>query len=321
MYEVTAVKKILSMCLFMLFVLSGYIQAAEPVAPLIDCQKIMVLEGSLTAGMKMPTDVAIDGAGKIYVVDSGNHQILVFAPDGKYLLAFGSEGRAEDALSYPVGITTTMSGLILVADRGNKKIRVFNSDGILQKTIGTKFGENRYTPIDVAVDSKGKRMFVTTSAPFHQILVLDADGKLQSIWGSAGSNNGEFRFPATIAVNPEDDEIYLVDVLNTRVQAFDMEGRFVVTVGSWGVTPGKLFRPKGVALMKDNSVLISDSYLGVVQLYDSDTRFRAVLGVDGQIARFNTPTGLQVDERNYVYIVETLANRVTVCQLPQIKHD
>lgn len=318
MYAVTVFRKRLSKSLFMLIVMSGYIHAAEPQVPLVNCQKIMVLDDYPAGHMKMPTDVAVDNEGKIYVVDSANNQVLVFAADGKYLLAFGSEGKPGEALSFPVGITTTSDGLVLVADRGNQKIRVFNSDGSLHKTFDTKIGENRYTPVDVAVDSKGKRIFVTASIPFHQIMVLDANGKLVSRWGSAGSNNGEFRFPATIAISRNDDEIYLVDVLNTRVQAFDMDGRFVVTVGSWGVTPGKLFRPKGVALMRDNSVLVSDSYLGVVQLYDSDTRFRAVLGVDGQIARFNTPTGLQVDDRNRVYIVETMANRVSVCQLSQL---
>ncbi len=315
MYEVTGVRKVLNKYLFLLFILSGHIQAAEPEVPLVNCQKVMVLDGSPTGHMKMPTDVAVDDEGKIYVVDSANHQILVFAADGKYLMAFGSQGKPGEVLSYPVGITTTSDGLVLVADRGNQKIRIFNSDGSLQKTFDTKIEEGRYTPVDVAVDSEGKRIFVTASKPFHQIMVLDANGNLISRWGQAGSNKGEFRFPATIAVSPEDDEIYLVDVLNTRVQAFDMNGSFLVTVGSWGVTPGKLFRPKGVAVMKDNSILVSDSYLGVVQLYDSDTRFRAVLGVDGKIARFNTPTGLQVDDRNRVYIVETMADRVTVCQL------
>jgi sugar lactone lactonase YvrE len=117
-----------------------------------------------------------------------------------------------------------------------------------------------------------------------------------------------------MAVSP-DDEIYVVDVLNTRAQVFDRNGQFLVTVGSWGVTQGQLFRPKGVALTKNRRILVSDSYLGVVQLYSSDTRFQGVLAMQGDIARFTTPVGMAVDSRNRIYIAEAMANRVSICQL------
>jgi len=303
--------------LLLLLAFTGSVYAAESKPPLIECPEVMVLGSTPTSDMKMPTDVTIDKEGKIYVVDSGNNRIIVYSPDGKYLQAFGSEGSANTTLKNPVGIAATADGHIMVADRGNQRIQIYTLDGKHLKTIEAKVGNKKYTPVDVAMDRAGTRIFVTASEPFHQVIVLDTNGKLLSKWGKAGSNEGEFRFPATIALSRDEDEIYFVDVLNTRVQAFDMDGHFLVTVGSWGVTPGKLFRPKGVAIMKDNSVLVSDSYLGVVQLYKSDTRFRAVLGIDGKIARFNTPTGLDVDDKNRVYIVEMLANRVTVCQLAQ----
>jgi len=311
------VRKLVMKSLLLLLVFTGELLAAETNLPIINCHIVTQLSGTPKDTLSMPTDVAIGKDGNVYVVDSGNHRIIVYSSSGGYLKSIGAEENNQSPLKYPVGVSSSENGNILVADRGNQRIQVYSSDGELLQSIATKIGKIKFTPIDVAMDRAGKKIIVTASAPYHQVIVMDVNGKLIDKWGKAGSNEGEFRFPATIAVSRDEDEIYFVDVLNTRVQAFDMNGKFLVTVGTWGVTPGKLFRPKGVALMKNNSVLVSDSYLGVVQLYESDTRFKAVLGIDGEIAHFNAPTGLAVDDEDRIYIVEMLANKVSICKLAQ----
>jgi hypothetical protein len=52
-----------------------------------------------------------------------------------------------------------------------------------------------------------------------------------------------------------------------------------------------------------------------VQLFDSDTRFKAVLGENGDFAHFTTPAGLAMDSRDRLYVAEMLANKVSVLQL------
>jgi DNA-binding beta-propeller fold protein YncE len=287
---------------------------AEPDISFVECKKLADLKGAPGSEMKLPSDVLVGPQGRIYVVDSGNRRILVYSSAGKYLFSFATEGNGPGELASPVGIAVAKDGRVLVADRGNKKIQIYNRDGGFVKEILTKVDGKEYTPIDVAVDSAEKRIYVSVSSPFHQLFILDNNGKILSKVGKPGNNEGEFRYPATMAVSP-DDEIYVVDVLNTRAQVFDRNGQFLVTVGSWGVTQGQLFRPKGVALTKNRRILVSDSYLGVVQLYSSDTRFQGVLAMQGDIARFTTPVGMAVDSRNRIYIAEAMANRVSICQL------
>lgn len=282
---------------------------------LVECRKIRELSTTDVGSMNMPTDVAVDQKGRVYIVDSGNHRVLVYSSGGAYLFSFGSEGTGPAQLKYPVGIDTVEDGRVLVADRGNRRIQIFTHDGKFVSTIKAVVGKVSYEPVDVAVNQKENRIYVTASSPIHQLIVLDEKGKIVSTWGKPGNNEGEFRYPATIAVNTDDDEVYVVDVLNTRVQVFNDKGEFLVAVGSWGVTQGQLFRPKGVALTNNHRVLVSDSYLGVVQLYNSDTRYNGVLALDGGIARFTTPVGLAVDNRNRIYIAESMANRVSICQL------
>ena len=285
--------------------------ASDVIPPLADYKKVMVLTGKNAGGMIMPTDVAIGINQRVYIVDSGNHRILMYTKDGSYLSTFGTKGKGNDQLNAPVGITTTLDGRVLVADRGNKRIQIYDSEGNFLNSIPTVVGKSTVTPVDVATDGNGKRILVTASMPYHRILVYNTKGKAIGIWGKPGNNQGEFRYPATITVSDE-NETYVVDVFNSRVQVLDRMGKFLVSVGSWGVTPGHLFRPKGVAIENDGQILVSDSYLGVIQLYNNDTRFHAVLGTDGEIARFDTPAGMTVDNQDRVYIAEIMANRVTV---------
>ncbi len=307
---------LITACLITLLVsvlFSSLLPAAEPKTPIIDYHKVMELTGTPKDNMLMPTDIAVGKQQRIYVVDSGNHRILVYKADGSYLFSFGSQGNGDAELDSPVGISAARDGRVLVADRGNNRIQIFDSDGKFIKSVMTTVGKSPVIPVDVAVDKQGKRIIVSASAPYHSILVYDNNGKLRGVWGKPGNNQGEFRYPATLAVSSE-NENYIVDVFNSRVQVLDNKGKFLVSVGSWGVTPGHLFRPKGVVIGNKGQILVSDSYLGVVQIYNNDTRFRAVLGVKGEIAQFDTPAGMAVDEQDRVYIAQMLANKVTVIQ-------
>ena len=108
-----------------------------------------------------------------------------------------------------------------------------------------------------------------------------------------------------------------MDVINTRVQVLNPDGLFVTFIGGWGVEKGEFFRPKGVAIDQNNRVYVSDSYLGVIQIFDSEGEFYAVVSdpAKGTVKKFKTPTGLFIDNNNRLYVVEMFANRVSVYRI------
>ena len=50
-------------------------------------------------------------------------------------------------------------------------------------------------------------------------------------WGSPGAANGQFDDPQSVATDPAGN-VYVADTLNDRIQKFDANGAFLVTVQS-----------------------------------------------------------------------------------------
>jgi len=51
-------------------------------------------EGREMGQFRQPGGVVVDQTDRIYVADTYNHRVQVFAPDGRFLQAFGIEGRS-----------------------------------------------------------------------------------------------------------------------------------------------------------------------------------------------------------------------------------
>lgn len=263
------------------------------------------------AALSLPSDVAVAGDGRVYVVDSGHHRIAVFDRDGKLLVRFAERGTEPGRLRDPVGIGLAPNGEVYVADKGNRRIQVFDADGRFRRGFVVTSRGKPAAPVDVAIDAAGKTVYVTGNTN-HRVMAFTPEGRFVREWGGEGVNRGEFRYPATVAVGA-DGRVYVVDILNTRVQAFESGGR-IYQIGGWGVLPGELFRPKGVALDRAGRVYVSDSYLDVVQVYDSSYRFLHVVGSGGKPHRVIASGGIAVDGGR-LYVTEMLKNRVAVFEL------
>ena len=268
---------------------------------------------TLSEGLALPSDVAVGRNGHVYVVDSGNHRIAVFERSGKRLSTFAKQGSGPGQLRDPVGIGIDPSGQVYVADKGNHRLQIFTADGTYVRSLPLKVAGKEVAPIDVAIDASGKTVYVTGNNN-HQVMAFSPEGKLLHQWGGEGMMRGEFRYPATLAIGA-DARVYVVDILNSRVQVRDARGQ-IFMVGEWGVLPGQLFRPKGVALDRQGRVYISDSYLDVVQVFNSDYTFLHVLGSGDQPHAFTSAAGISIDSENRLYVAEMLKNRVTVFELP-----
>jgi DNA-binding beta-propeller fold protein YncE len=263
-----------------------------------------------------PSDVAVDTDGRIFVVDGVNGRIQVFADDGRHLFSFGRKGQGPGELSGALGIDIDRMGRVYIGDAGNHRIQVFSSAGDFIKAIELpSTPKHSADPVDVAVTESANRCYVSDNDN-HRILTVDlATDKIIRITGENGIGEGQFRYPFQIALNRK-GQLQVVDVINTRVQVIGTNGTFIRQIGDWGVETGQFFRPKAVAVDPSDRVFVSDSYMGVIQVF-REGNFYAVLGdpKTRKVKRFRTPTGMCFDRRGRFYVVEMLADKVGVYRL------
>ncbi len=90
----------------------------------------------------LPTGIAADLRGRIFVVDTDNREIPVLTPiyssrvqvfdeSGGYLAGWGSFGRNNGQFANAQAVAALPNGRIVVADTGNNRLQVFAPDGPL----------------------------------------------------------------------------------------------------------------------------------------------------------------------------------------------
>lgn len=271
----------------------------------------------IASGFNAPSDVAVSKDGRIYVVDGVNSAIKVFKYDGDPMSTFGQKGAGPGQFHLPLGIDIAASGKVYIADSGNHRVQIMNRQGRFETEF--KLPDNKGKPgdpTDVVADESARRCYVADNDN-HRILVYDLKTfKLIDIFGQPGTGNREFRYPFLLAQDKE-KYLYIVDVINTRVQVLNRKGLFVANIGEWGVEKGHFFRPKGVALDRSGRVFVSDSYIGVIQVFDQTGAFLGAVGDSGTkgVKRFKTPVGMFIDSKDRLYVVEMYANRVGVYKI------
>lgn len=265
--------------------------------------------------LNMPSDVATGQDGNIYVLDGVNNRVVVYDVEGKFSFQFGSTGDKLGQLSFPLGIATDPDGKVYVADSGNHRFQIFESNGKPLDAVSLPFEQSGALPdpTDVVVDPNRERLYVTDNDNHHVLVYNLANRRFQSIWGSPGQNQLQFRFPFLMDISHQ-GYLFIVEPINTRVQMLNPDGKFVNFIGGWGIKPGQLFRPKGVAIYQDK-VFVTDSYLGSIKVFNMSGSFLAVLAdMAGVPIEFITPTGITIDaKRKRLYVVELKAHRV--CRL------
>ena len=83
----------------------------------------------------MPSDIAFDSQGNVYILDSGNHRIQKFKADGRYIATIGSKGQGPAEFYFPLSIDVDSKGYLYISDPGNQRIQILKPDGTEYKTI------------------------------------------------------------------------------------------------------------------------------------------------------------------------------------------
>src|SRR4051812_4475217 len=78
-----------------------------------------------------------------------------------------------------------------------------------------------------------------------------------------------------------EEEVYVCDELNNRIQVFECEGKFLRKWGSAGNGDGQFNQPNGCSVDNDGMIYVADTFNNRIQVFDNDGRFIRKWGSHG----------------------------------------
>ena len=192
-----------------------------------------------TVAFYMPAGIALDSQGNLYILDTGNHRVQKFGPDGRYLSSFGRQGQGPGDFAYPDSIDIDGENLVWVSDPNNQRIQVFTQAGAVRKTIGfvkARVGKVRCSRSGLVMAGEsgvffgGPEMEEKEQPPPKLFKKLDLDGKVTGEYGEPF----DFKHPlvnqmgnqVTFAVDANDC-VCLAYPYQNRIEKYSPEGKLL----------------------------------------------------------------------------------------------
>ncbi len=96
-----------------------------------------------------------------------------------------------------------------------------------------------------------------------------ADLAYISKYGRSGSGDGNFRDPYQMVIDKQDN-LYVSDYGNYRIQKFDSQRQFLTKIGSYGSDTGQFKAPTGIAVDSNGFIYVADEENHCIQKFSSD---------------------------------------------------
>ena len=266
--------------------------------------------GSGDGQFAVPTSIATDVIGNVYVTDQTLSRVTKFDANGTYLLKWGSSGSGNGQFNFCMGIAVDLFGDVYVADMNNSRIQKFDSNGnhlLSWGSFGTGDGEF-IEPIGVATSVLGD-VYVVEQAG-NRVQKFTGAGAFVGKWGSTGSAPGQFDTPRDIVLDSADN-VYVTDRLNSRVQKFNSSGLFLLSWGSVGPDKGQFQAAAGIGVDSFQNVFVTDFTGNVVNMFRPIGTFVTRWGNGFGDVALSQPSDVAV-RGNLVYVADGANDRVQV---------
>jgi len=210
----------------------------------------------------------------------------------------GSDNRY---MARPYAVATN-GKRVAVADPGVAMVHLFDTERKTYKQL-TGAGDYVFTsPIGVALADE--RLYIVDSE-LNKVFILNHRLKLLSTIEG-------FERPTSLALDPNNQRLYVADTLAHKIQVFDQNGEALFSIGGRGESDMQFNYPSHLAFA-NNRLFVNDTMNFRIQIFDSEGRHLQTFGKHGVgSGHFTQPKGVAVDSMGHVYVADALSNQVQV---------
>jgi DNA-binding beta-propeller fold protein YncE len=177
-------------------------------------------------GFNAAMGLRVDPQDNVWTIDVGADQVVKFDSQGRIALVLGRKPENIGVRPNPPGAGPGGGGR-----RGGGP----PGSGI----PGSSFSK----PTDVAWDKAGNIYIADGIGNNNRVAKFDREGRFIRHWGSTGAGPGQFSGVKALALDAQDN-VYVADAGNKRIQVFDADGVFKSEFGNIG-TPRAMCITKG----------------------------------------------------------------------------
>ena len=221
--------------------------------------RVGIVDGDGWEAFANVRSLAFDAHGNLYILDVGQHHVVVLDPQGQLIRTFGSRGQGPGELRSPMNLTVLGSGEVAIFDMGHQSFQVFSPEGGHLRNHPTRMDEGfpgmrPYPHGDSGVVSisgwivmaqSGSGVERPTTAPIRRWELSGEGGVhvMHEAWlpppvEGEGSTVGGIHLPATRAFTPvarlavlPDGDLLVADSSTYRIARIGVDGSPQGTLG------------------------------------------------------------------------------------------
>lgn len=255
-----------------------------------------------------PRSVTVDRNDFLYVVDMTG-RVQKFNPNGQYVLQWQ---MPELERGKPKGMCLDAEGNIVVIEPHYSRVNHFSPEGDLIRQWGTYGKEEGFLtfPRSAALQSDGTLVIGEYQAA-ERVQRFSANGSIcLGSTGTMGNQPGQFNRPEGLVCNSQDD-IFVADSCNHRIQVLDAKGDWKRSFGQAGNGKGELSYPYDLAIDQEGHLFVCEFGNSRLQVFNQQDESIEILGGPGIApGQLNNPWSIALDSKGNLYIADAANHRV-----------
>ena len=277
-------------------------------------QEVKVIEkyGPNNEQFQFPCLMAKGPNNGLIIPNHSTRQLVILDEELQYSHVIGGRGNGNGKFQAITGIAVDSEGYLYVADSNLRCIQKFTMSGQLITQFGSEgTAKGQFRGPCGLVLSQSELLFVCDSGN-HRIQVFRNE-QFSYTFGQYGEETGCFNYPVDLALNTNEDQLFITEERGRRVQVFTPNGQFLRIFGNFTDIPFKLQNPVGIYYTPDNHLLISSYGTHCVLVFEEDGRFvSAIEGTYQGKKRFRRPCGVIMMNNGQIMIASNGTHRLVI---------